>query len=192
VAAQTRSVLGTSRKVVVSVELEKELLALIEQGEFAAATTKLKQSTSLSLGKCKQWVLDHTPPPPPRPQVPCPYCGKLLRSEKAQQCFECGMDWHNATNVVKHGPSVVKRGPSIRPYNLPLEWLSKRASDPEVLQQRYPHDDALAELIAGMQPGDEIRKFESPSEFWQRKSGRFGYALVREGKPVSMVVLWLN
>jgi hypothetical protein len=25
----------------------------------------------------------------------CPQCGTLLRTENAQQCFECGSDWHN-------------------------------------------------------------------------------------------------
>jgi hypothetical protein len=33
---------------------------------------------------------------------PCPYCGKLLRTEKSQQCFMCGMDWHNPNQIVQH------------------------------------------------------------------------------------------
>ncbi|MFI5380636.1 MAG: hypothetical protein ACHRHE_15165 [Tepidisphaerales bacterium] len=33
---------------------------------------------------------------------PCPYCGKLLRNSRAKQCFECGMDWHDPTNVLCH------------------------------------------------------------------------------------------
>jgi hypothetical protein len=32
--------------------------------------------------------------------VPCPYCGKRLLSAVAKQCFECGMDWHDPSNVV--------------------------------------------------------------------------------------------
>ena len=36
---------------------------------------------------------------------PCPYCGKPLATDKAKQCFECGMDWHDPQNVVCHkGP----------------------------------------------------------------------------------------
>jgi hypothetical protein len=50
----------------------------------------------------------------------------------------------------------------------------------------------LAELVAAMQPGDELRKFNSPREAWQKMRGRFGYALVRRGEPVGMVVLKLN
>jgi hypothetical protein len=31
---------------------------------------------------------------------PCPYCGGQLRTAKAKQCRECGMDWHDPANVV--------------------------------------------------------------------------------------------
>jgi len=37
------------------------------------------------------------------PWCPCPYCGKELVSEKARQCFSCGMDWHDPDNVVQRG-----------------------------------------------------------------------------------------
>jgi hypothetical protein len=43
-----------------------------------------------------------------------------------------------------------------------------------------------------MEPGDEIRKFDSPRSSWMKRAGRFGYALVRGGKPVAMVVIRLN
>jgi hypothetical protein len=29
------------------------------------------------------------------PTVVCPFCGKMLRTAAAQQCFECGKDWHD-------------------------------------------------------------------------------------------------
>jgi hypothetical protein len=32
----------------------------------------------------------------------CPYCGRLLRNQRARQCFECGMDWHDPQNVICH------------------------------------------------------------------------------------------
>jgi hypothetical protein len=61
-----------------------------------------------------------------------------------------------------------------------------------VLLRRYGDGGRLAELVATMQPGAEIRKFNSPRLAWQRRAGRFGYALVREGSPIGMVVLRLN
>ena len=33
--------------------------------------------------------------------TPCPYCGDPLPTAKAQQCFQCGMDWHDPTNIVR-------------------------------------------------------------------------------------------
>ena len=34
---------------------------------------------------------------------PCPYCSAPLRTDKAKQCFECGMDWRDPANVVRRG-----------------------------------------------------------------------------------------
>ena len=31
---------------------------------------------------------------------PCPYCGASLRTDKAKQCFECGMDSRDPAKVV--------------------------------------------------------------------------------------------
>jgi hypothetical protein len=35
--------------------------------------------------------------------TPCPYCGSALRTDLAKQCFTCGTDWRDATNVVRRG-----------------------------------------------------------------------------------------
>jgi hypothetical protein len=80
----------------------------------------------------------------------------------------------------------------VLPYTLPIDWLSGRASTPDVVLRRYGDGGALAEMVRSMKPGDEIRKFESPRASWKKRAGRFGYALVRGGKPVSMVVIRLN
>ena len=47
-------------------------------------------------------------PEPPAREVgpPCPYCGLPLATSKAQQCFQCGMDWHNPENPLKAGEAV--------------------------------------------------------------------------------------
>ena len=37
------------------------------------------------------------------PVVPCPHCGQALRSPKAKQCFDCGMDWHDSSQIVRRG-----------------------------------------------------------------------------------------
>ena len=80
----------------------------------------------------------------------------------------------------------------VLPYTLPVEWLSHRASTPAVVLRQFGGGGPLGELVAAMRPGDELRKFNSPRQAWQRRAGRFGYALVRGGAPVRMVVLRLN
>jgi hypothetical protein len=37
------------------------------------------------------------------PEAPCPYCGAELRTAKAKQCFDCGMDWHEPANIIGRG-----------------------------------------------------------------------------------------
>ena len=37
----------------------------------------------------------------PQPSVPCPYCGKPLRTALAKQCRHCLMDWHDPVNTLK-------------------------------------------------------------------------------------------
>src|SRR3954451_22770763 len=40
---------------------------------------------------------------PQRPGGPCPHCGVPLRTDRARQCFACGMDWHDPDHVVRRG-----------------------------------------------------------------------------------------
>jgi hypothetical protein len=37
------------------------------------------------------------------PDAPRPYCGAELRTAKAKQCFECGMDWHDPAHIIHRG-----------------------------------------------------------------------------------------
>ncbi len=39
-------------------------------------------------------------PAPPPPLPPCPQCGKPLLNYAAQQCFQCGADWHANKQVI--------------------------------------------------------------------------------------------
>jgi hypothetical protein len=76
----------------------------------------------------------------------------------------------------------------IQPYTLPVEWLSRRASTPSVVFRQFGKG-RLSELVATMQPGDELRKFDSPQWDWDQRAGRFGYAIIRDGRPLTMVVI---
>ena len=80
----------------------------------------------------------------------------------------------------------------MRPYTLPLEWLSSRPSSPKAVRRRYGDGGLIGELVAAMQPGDELRKFDSPRTSWRSMAGRFGYALLRRGQPIGTVLLRMN
>jgi hypothetical protein len=84
--------------------------------------------------------------------------------------------------------------------SLPCEWISRRKSSPEVVKRARIHGvkteasqkDRVIELIRRMQPGDELRKFESPRETWKLRRGRRGYVVLRNGKPLFAIVTMLN
>jgi hypothetical protein len=42
-------------------------------------------------------------PPEQKVGPPCPFCGHPLQTSKAQQCFRCGMDWHDPDNPRRLG-----------------------------------------------------------------------------------------
>lgn len=51
-----------------------------------------------------------------RASVPCPYCGAALRTDRAKQCFACGMDWRDPANAVRRGRASPRdaAGPACR------------------------------------------------------------------------------
>ena len=86
------------------------------------------------------------------------------------------------------------------------EWLTKRLTVQEVEAERMVRDERLGpdpvpfgfqndrwrELLAQMQPGDELWEFSSPPDTWAHLCGRAGIALVREGKIVASLVTLMN
>jgi hypothetical protein len=85
-------------------ELEAELRCLIAKHEIGKATRRMEQATGLPHSHCNIWVKDRVPysewyPPPTKP---CPYCGAILKTDLANQCLLCGMDWHDPERIVRH------------------------------------------------------------------------------------------
>jgi len=87
----------------ISPELEAELLGLISDGHTIAAIKRLREATSLGLHDAMEWVANQSMSKQQEKGKPCPYCGQPLRTDQAQQCLKCGMDWHDPTNVVRRG-----------------------------------------------------------------------------------------
>lgn len=87
-------------------DLEAEVRALIAQGTVIDAIKWLRQTSGCGLAVANARVSDilaTTDLVQPRMSVPCPYCGKPLRTNEAKQCFKCGADWHNPDNLVRRG-----------------------------------------------------------------------------------------
>jgi hypothetical protein len=84
--------------------------------------------------------------------------------------------------------------------SLPLEWISRRKSSPEAVKRarvrgaraESPGEDFFTRMIARMEPGDELRKFENAPGAWKRRCGRRGYVVLRDGKPMFAIVTVLN
>lgn len=51
---------------------------------------------------------------------------------------------------------------------------------------------AWKDLVARMQPGDELWRFSSSAESWQRLGGCGGIALIRRGEVVASVLTDMN
>lgn len=81
-------------------QLEAELRQLIADRTYMEAIKRLRDASGLSISDSKAWVMRDVHFE--RSQTPCPYCSQPLRSKLAEQCLECGMDWHNPNNVVCH------------------------------------------------------------------------------------------
>jgi hypothetical protein len=73
---------------VISAEDEQHLRGL----PTMTAIKELRERTGCPLRWAKIWAFHPHGPQPSGP--PCPYCGQPLRTDKAQQCLECGADWH--------------------------------------------------------------------------------------------------
>jgi hypothetical protein len=82
--------------------LEDKLLKLIGEREFVPAVLKMVEETGMDQGECALWVKKRIPQYVCT--TPCPYCGAILRSDKAKQCLTCGVDWHDPEKVTRHGP----------------------------------------------------------------------------------------
>ena len=72
-----------------------ELTELIQQGRTLEAIKRYREEHGVSLRVAKEamYRLKGSVKPSP-PMKPCPSCGRPLRTDLAQQCFECGADWH--------------------------------------------------------------------------------------------------
>jgi hypothetical protein len=73
-----------------------EIAELIDTVGMIAAIKRYREVTGCGLGESKlavESVLD-VALGKRGAGPPCPLCGKPLRTKKAEQCFECGADWH--------------------------------------------------------------------------------------------------
>jgi hypothetical protein len=85
-------------------------------------------------------------------------------------------------------------------------WLKRRLTIEEAEAEHLVRDARLGpapvpfgwaaskwhELLAQMQPGDELWEYDSPREDWDRLMGSQGIALVRGGRVIATLVSSMN
>ena len=71
---------------------------LIFNGRPVMAVAELRAATGCPLSWASLWVL-HRGKPFINGPVPCPHCGKPLRTPFARQCRFCHADWHAEQNL---------------------------------------------------------------------------------------------
>lgn len=75
-------------------EMEAELGAMLRAGHERQVIEKLHKEAGLNFRQATTWIKYYWRRSLIDPPLPCPHCGELLRTNKAQQCFSCGKDWH--------------------------------------------------------------------------------------------------
>jgi hypothetical protein len=79
-------------------DITPDVEAELRRSSIEVVREKLPQLTGCSEVWTKLWMVHadgpHEADPPPKP---CPYCGNMLKTGRAQQCLACGADWHNKT-----------------------------------------------------------------------------------------------
>ena len=85
-------------------ELQADLTAMIRRGHTIPAIKRLREEPGWSLADAKCWVdqaLEGYGVTKNWTGKPCPDSAKPLRADSAKQCFACGMDWHDASNIIQ-------------------------------------------------------------------------------------------
>lgn len=80
-------------------KVESKVRHEIRQTGPISGIKMLRELTGWGLKEAKDWVdgcgTNYRPP-----SMPCPYCGRRLRSLQAKQCRRCFRDWHDEANIV--------------------------------------------------------------------------------------------
>jgi hypothetical protein len=82
-------------------------------------------------------------------------------------------------------------GPRIELQRFRSEYAEHLSAE-AMLFPRSSFEAEVADLAVRWQEGDELRSFSSPSRSWQMKVGSAGVALVRRGRPIAHLLIWMN
>ena len=82
---------------------EQRIRDLMTEGQRLRAMHELTKATRCPMTWAKVWVQHKGRTKAREPGTICSYCGGRLRSPRAKQCLECGMDWHDVANPRRLG-----------------------------------------------------------------------------------------
>jgi len=75
-------------------ELLSEIGAMLQAGQEREVIERLHREAGKTYRQATQCIKQYRYSLIYNPPKPCPHCGELLRTNRAQQCFLCGSDWH--------------------------------------------------------------------------------------------------
>jgi hypothetical protein len=84
-------------------DAEHRIRQMMRDGQQLHAMRELVKTARWPETWAKVWVQHDGRRLPRAPGMTCSYCGGLLRSPRAKQCLECGMDWHDPSNPRRLG-----------------------------------------------------------------------------------------
>ena len=95
----------------ISERLASELGAMLREGRDRQVIERLHREAGLTFRQATEWIRRYRVRSLYDPPMPCPYCGEPLRTNRRNNAFLCGRDWHAPSKGA--GPDLLQTDPGL-------------------------------------------------------------------------------